>query len=383
MSTTRGRQRGNNKKKPPRSAAGNNGRAGRNIKKTALTYFFGALIAVLTLFSSLFTKIKRLFLSFDARGKIIAASSLGVAVIVIVTVLVFNFSTRINGYEIYLNDNIVGIVKMSRYPDLTGDYVMKQAMEKLESEISEKVECHDKVSVIEVHASGFVTLDYAVSQIYKKLEYKVRAAVITVDGVRMVVIKNEEEAQSVLQAILDEYYQEGLSIAEAGFVEDVAVTVEFLDASTRVTSAGALEILTSKTAAEEYYTIKSGDNLINIAARHDMKLERLLEMNPGIGVNDVLHPGQTLLITKPQPVLSVRTVEPHTYISVVEYATQTIYNPDQPKSYSKIIQQGRDGQEEVRENIIRVNGSITEREIISKNVTVDPVAEIVEVGTKQ
>lgn len=46
----------------------------------------------------------------------------------------------------------------------------------------------------------------------------------------------------------------------------------------------------------QYYTVKSGDNLTNIAGAHDESLNRLLKMNPQFQSNpNLIYPGQRVL----------------------------------------------------------------------------------------
>ena len=52
----------------------------------------------------------------------------------------------------------------------------------------------------------------------------------------------------------------------------------------------------------EYYTVKSGDNLTNIAGAHDESLNRLLRMNPQFQSNpNLIYPGQRVLTGRTAP----------------------------------------------------------------------------------
>ena len=50
----------------------------------------------------------------------------------------------------------------------------------------------------------------------------------------------------------------------------------------------------------EPYVIQKGDNLIRIARRHEVTLQDLLEVNPGIENPNIIEVGYTLLIPRPQ-----------------------------------------------------------------------------------
>lgn len=46
----------------------------------------------------------------------------------------------------------------------------------------------------------------------------------------------------------------------------------------------------------KYYTVKSGDNLSKIAAKHKTTLAAILKLNPGIKNPDIIHPGQKIRV---------------------------------------------------------------------------------------
>ena len=112
-------------------------------------------------------------------------------------------------------------------------------------------------------------------------------------------------------------------------------------------------------------------------------MEELLKANPSLTLDSVLKLGQELNLTVMEPFLSVKTAENVVYTEKQE--KEVIYKQDssKPTTYKKVTQQGKDGQKEVTSQIIRINGFESEEKVVSEKTTVEPVDEIIVVGTKQ
>lgn len=310
-----------------------------------------------------------------------------VIVVLILSVVVFSsvwFFTNKNSIVIFMNGKEIGIIAKEK--DFTADYIRQAAEAKLKSSLGGiNIETYDTITTELVHASkkDRVLWEVALNSIYTSFNYKVEAYAIYVNDMKMAIVQTLNDAKAIEENIKRNYYQEGLKITEATFVEDVKETPEFVEPEEIITNDKAYEILTKTLDSEIIYEVKAGDVLGSIAADNAMTLEEIGKLNPDLDLGAYLQIGQQIVLKVPKPLLSVQTVERVQYMAVAPMTKQTRENPNEYKTYSKVIQQGKDGQKEVTEDVIRVNGLETERRLVEEKITVDPITEIVEVGTGQ
>ena len=287
---------------------------------------------------------------------------------------------RKNANDVLVGDTRAGTIKINK--KITAASLRDLAVNKIENEIGMRIRINEEVSFEPVRASGksLNTEEYIVASIAGALTYNVEAAVITVDGERLAALKNIPEAEAIRDNILESYVQEGSVIIEKGFVEDFEIRLEFIEQNELTDTDRAYRELTATTGAELIHTVRGGDTLWQISLDSGMSLDELYELNPGLTSN--IRDGQEIVMITQKPVLSVRTVEEVKYTEVIPKKTEYIQNSSQLKTYSRVIQQGRDGQQDVTAHIIRINGFTTDKEIVDFVVTSPEVNDVIEVGTK-
>ena len=300
------------------------------------------------------------------------------AVIILIAVL-----TSKNGSEVFVGDKSMGQVKGK---NLTAEYFINTVEAQLETSLGSNVQINEKITAQPVHVKSKlqVTDDYMVSKIKENITYKVEAAVINVDSMDVVTLKNKTEAEELLQSIIDENIPEGSAIVrdECGFVENVQILSKFVDSQDISLKENAYQLLTNGTEAKRTYSVQSGDSLYKIAQINGTTVEALLAANPSITLTTGLKIGQELNLTYMKPYLSVKTIEYATFTEKAEKTQEIRYDNTKDSGYRKVIQQGKDGQKEVTTQIIRVNGFEEEQKVVSEKITQEPVNEIIVVGTK-
>jgi len=304
-----------------------------------------------------------------------------VAVVAILLAVTVVFSAvRKNATEISVNDAVVCTVKKT---NITAEDITNTVTAQLASEYGANVLVNEEIVLLDVRApkKELVTMEYALSQLKNTVTYKVEAATIIVDNNKVAVMTNVEEAQAVLDSIVAEYIPEDKNIVESGFVEVVEVEKDFVDAGEIMEAEEVRTKLTVGSPVTKTYSIATNDTLYKIAANADITVEALLEANPGITLDSVLRVGQQLNLTVLEPFLSVKTAENIVFTEKQQKEIEYRQDSSRPSSYKKVTQQGRDGQKEVTTQIIRINGFETEEKVISEKTTVEPITEIIVVGT--
>lgn len=302
------------------------------------------------------------------------------AAIFIVFVIFMFFGT--NGQEIFIGSTSVGQLNDKK---LTLDDIKNTITAQLESELGTKIQINEEISLkpVRIDKKKVGTTDYIISKVREKITYKVESSVISIDGTEAVYLSNNADAQKLLEEIKNEYIPEGssVSIENASFVENVSVDTKFVDSQQIMDYESSLKKLTSSSKIQKPYTVASGDTLYKIASDAGITVEEILQINNGMTIETGLKVGQEINILVQKPLISVKTVET-VVLTEKETKKQEIQKDNtKPSGYKKVIQQGKDGQKDVTVQVIRINGFEDEQKVINENITVQPVNEIIVVGT--
>ena len=302
-----------------------------------------------------------------------------VVVVLLVISLIIGGLTRKNGYSAYVDDTYIGTMKKE---DITTEDLINTVTAKIKEERGTEIQINETITLEPIHIKNeeVITLDSIVAKVKNQVTYKVKAAAIYVDGAAAVLLDNKEQADTLLNGIIEEYVGDNSNITESGFVQNVEVKEEFVDSEQIITQEEALKKLTQATPTQKTYTVSSGDTLFTIAVNAGMSVDEIMQINPGITTS--IQPGQKINITVSTPFLSVKTVENVVYTEREPKTVEYQQDNTQPSSYSRVIQQGRDGQKEVTVQIIRINGFEDDQKVIDTKITQEPVTEIIAVGTQ-
>ena len=138
---------------------------------------------------------------------------------------------------------------------------------------------------------------------------------------------------------------------------------------------------------KQYYTVKEFDTVEGVAsqARTGINTQQLITINPGVLVSEdqVLTPGQKLNITYFDSPITV-TVVKERLVEETIYPASTKYIYDDTLSSGKRVVEVKEviGKRNVRYYDTYTNGILTSGEEISSLTTVQPVQEVIRVGTK-
>lgn len=204
---------------------------------------------------------------------------------------------------------------------------------------------------------------------------------IYIDGNFLCAVKNETDAISVFDKLL-EPYESNEKNATVGFVENVQyVQGLYPDNESTIWGADLLQkrLNTTKTEAQ-YYSVQSGDTLSGIADKFDIKTRELYALNSGL--SETIHVGQKLLISSEVNYLRVKVTKTEKRTVSVAYKTIKVNNSSLYTGTSRTITKGVNGSQVVTELISYVDGVKTSVQEISRVTTKEAVNEKIEVGTK-
>lgn len=212
--------------------------------------------------------------------------------------------------------------------------------------------------------------------------------------------EEEEAAQEVMtsvgiNAVLDEMfaniepatekdfsdYDLGLLSLEYG--DTVEVVESYLQDYELTSLSQAIDEVTKDQEKEQIYEVVSGDTLSQIAEKNEIPLADLIAMNETIeNENSTIRVGDELIVTVPEPELSVVRTEEMYYEE--DYEAEIIYvdNDDWYTTQTQILQEPSAGHRKVVADVTYRNNEEVSREILKEEITYEAVPKIVERGTK-
>jgi hypothetical protein len=319
-------------------------------------------------------------------SRILGALALGLVCAGLIISFIW-YNTNQNAYAVYLGDELIG--NIARAQDIDAVSLQSQAVKRLEASLGASVRVDENVSLKPVHSAPRDILpdaDVLDSIIRNRaFTYKLEAAAIFVEGREIAVLKTEAEVEAVARQLQNPYingsFDDYISVT---FLEDWLVVPKLVDQDELDTAEAALIQLDKKTRVMEDYSIQDGDTLGAIARRNNTTVDKICIDNPGYTSTTILRPGRIIRLETTRPYLSVKTVEEILRREAIPMPVKNVDNPGEYKTYTKVLQEGADGEREITVRITRVNGVQTgAEEEISARVTREPVERLIEVGTSE
>ena len=219
----------------------------------------------------------------------------------------------------------------------------------------------------------------------KLIEYSssniTNACGIYVDGTFVCAVKNETDAVSVFDKLLDEK-QTNEANTLVDFVEKVSyVQGLYPDNEQTMWDAERLEEkLRSKKAEAVYYTVQDGDTPSEIAQANDLTTKELMALNPGL--TETIHVGDSLLISNEVNFVRVKVIKTVQRTEEIPFETEEIKTSSMYQGRTKTIREGVNGERQVTELVTYIDNIAVSTEQVSSKVTKEPVSKKVNVGTK-
>ena len=174
-----------------------------------------------------------------------------------------------------------------------------------------------------------------------------------------------------------------LGISSMGYNESIEIVEAYLPREELTDIDKAIALITENQEVQQIYTIQPGDTLSEISMQFDLPMEELIAMNPDTlkDQNSILHIDDELIITIPEPSLSVLWSEQSYYEE--DYDADIIYidNDSWYTTQRVTVQEPSQGHRKVVASISYKNSEELGREILMQEVTLEAVPKIVERGT--
>ncbi len=174
-----------------------------------------------------------------------------------------------------------------------------------------------------------------------------------------------------------------LGILSMDFAEKVEIVEAYLPQSQLQPLDRAIEELTVEQETVGLYEVQPGDTLSEIAIKVNIPMDDIVAMNDSLDdINTMIRAGQELVITVPEPKITVERREVNYYEEIYDAPVQYIDRDDWYTTQTNVIQQPSAGFRKVVAQESYENDKLTQREILKEEVVMEAVAKIVERGTK-
>lgn len=179
---------------------------------------------------------------------------------------------------------------------------------------------------------------------------------------------SEEPGEDGLKEI---FFGEKVEIAEAYVSKDLIISPE-----------EAADQITKESQKNEVYEVQSGDTLSTIANGHGLYVKDVLALNSGLSETTTLQIGDEIIITVPQPELTLVTVEQKTYEEEYFAEVEYVYEDSWYTTRTEVLQEEAAGYHRITALITEKNGTEQSREVIDEEVLQEPVCKIIKKGTQ-
>ena len=294
-------------------------------------------------------------------------------------------STVVAAMEAVLKDNIVETMQRS-YTMKVNEYMVNLAsIDEVKSLLQAAIDKYDTQGYFEVELAHDVEREFSVltaGVVNTKTETTENTAVdYTACGVQTVFDGLGENVVLEEEKSFEDY---DLGMLSMNFAEEVEIVEAYLPETLLTPLETAINEVTKEQETPSEYEVVSGDTLSEIAIKVNIPMDKIIEMNSETleNENSTIRVGDKLVITVPEPELSVERVEQNYYEEI--YDADVIYvDEDSWYTYqTEVLQQPSAGFRKVVADVSYLNDKEVSREILKEEIVMEAVPKIVRRGTK-
>ena len=278
--------------------------------------------------------------------------------------------TMQKAYTLKVNEYMVNLANMDQVKGL-----LQAAVDKYDSQNAFQVElCHDTEREFNVLTAN-VSRREGVQE--TSLEDICDAGVQAVLSQMGNVKQTEETAEMSFEDF-------ELGLLSVNFAEEVEIVEAYLPESQLTSLETAIEDVIKEQEMPGEYEVVAGDTLSEIAIKVNIPMDKIIEMNSETleNENSTIRIGDKLIITVPEPELSVERTEKNYYEEIYDADIIYVDNDSWYTTQTKVLQQPSAGFRKVVANVFFVNDKEVSREILKEEIVMEAVPKIVERGTK-
>ncbi|MFZ7133607.1 MAG: peptidoglycan DD-metalloendopeptidase family protein [Eubacteriales bacterium] len=288
------------------------------------------------------------------------------------------------GYTVTFNGEQLGIVKDQAVMNKAVGVVSRELSQWYNKEMVFKTNIKFEKTYIDKDQL-LANVDETVNALYNTdIELSVKGAVILIEGEEVTTLASKEEAEQVLADVLEPYVSVSSNeklIGKPVIKESYEIVEELVNFADVREIESAVSLIGQGTEETQSYLVKKGDTSWDIAVNRGVNISQLEKANPDKDITD-LHDGDVLNLSVAKPYLTIEAQKEVTIEEKIPYDTQYKNDSTLYVGKKKVVSEGIKGTKQIVALINYENGKQVAKEILSEEITAEPVDEIVAKGTK-
>ncbi|HLO12671.1 MAG TPA: G5 domain-containing protein, partial [Pseudoneobacillus sp.] len=301
-------------------------------------------------------------------------------------------------YYVYLNNEYIGTI--------SDKDVVNEVVENKEEQFQEAYKKYD----ISVGSQ----LSYIPEQVFRsnaddesvidtleaELKPQVEAAAVVIGDAPAVFVKDEEKAKLVIEGLKLKYVTMGQlqeleerqqtpnialpplkenesRILDVYFTKNVSAKEEKVSPDKILSVAKAIKLIQKGTLEEVKYEVQEGDVLGSIANDHNLTLDQMLAINPGLTENSLIKIGDEVNVTVPTPLVRVMVDREVSLKEEIPYQKEVVETSNMYKGDTKVKQEGQEGLRAVTYVVSKQNGVLVKKQTVKEDILSNPVKKVV------
>ena len=205
---------------------------------------------------------------------------------------------------------------------------------------------------------------------------------ILVDGKLVAILGTKAEAGILLEGIKNSFIKkDDPNIIFLGFAEKVEFIEKHVEQSSVMTIDEANRMIMYGGQEVKVHVVESGESVWLIARENNMRVKELAIANPELDM-ELVHIGDKLQLVSIKPLISVKTQETVTVNESIPFKEKVEKSNSLFKNESKIRTKGESGQRIITANLIKVNGQVVTKNILTEKIIKQPKTQYLVKGTK-
>ena len=163
-------------------------------------------------------------------------------------------------------------------------------------------------------------------------------------------------------------------------VKCLEIVKEYVPVAYLCSEEGILKSITKPKEEVIEYVVKNNDTMWDIAMRHNMSVDEIMELNPEM--TDLIKEGDVLNLNESEPLLQVKVSYTETVEKDIPHENETVNDANMRKGLTEVVVKGTDGKKSVTQEVVLVNGKQAAVNVIQEDVIQEAVTGKIKVGTK-
>lgn len=205
---------------------------------------------------------------------------------------------------------------------------------------------------------------------------------LQVNGEEVGFFANSTEVEKTLAAYKNQYLK-GASVEASYFKENVTTTSERKMAAKFKgfgTTESVLNYIAKGTDVETVHTVADGESLWTISLKYEISVDDLIAANPKV-TPERIKAGDKISLLVARPLLTLCTIETVKYTEEIPFTVKYTDNSKMYKGEVKVTSEGSSGARDVVAKVVKENGVVINKQVLSEKVLVAAKEQVVSKGT--